>query len=138
MPAKWTAKFKSLVEAVLFRGEEGAADSTQKLSFRAIVAVQIISRGVAAGASCIRWYCAFTAPPDRLQFLTTVSTLVFTTQMLPVFFLKRDYFREFVRFEFLIFGRMYIIKRPLLQRYIFTDKTNQPAVLAIKVVDNRK
>ena len=47
-------------------------------------------------------------------------------------------FGKFVCFEFLVLWRVRIVKSPLLQWNIFADKSNQPAILLIKILNNRK
>ena len=47
-------------------------------------------------------------------------------------------FGKFVYFELLIFWRMGIIESPLFEWYISADKTDQPAVLLIKILNNRE
>ena len=48
-------------------------------------------------------------------------------EKLPVLFDKGFNDRKFIYFEFLIFGRMGIIKGPLLEWNIFADKVQEPA-----------
>ena len=40
--------------------------------------------------------------------------------------------REFIGSEFVVFRGMGIIKSPLFERDIFADKSNEPAVLLVK------
>ena len=51
--------------------------------------------------------------------------------MLPVLLFKRDDLGEFICFELLVLWGAGIIKGPLLQRNISTDKSDEPAILAI-------
>ena len=46
--------------------------------------------------------------------------------------------REFINFELLVFGGMGIVKSPLLERDISTDKVYQPAVLLVTVLNYRE
>ena len=44
----------------------------------------------------------------------------------------------FINFELLVFEGMGIVKSPLLERDISTDKVNQPAVLLVKILNYRE
>lgn len=45
---------------------------------------------------------------------------------------------ELIHLEFLILGGMGIVKSPLLERNIFADKVDKPAVLLIKMMTQLK
>ena len=75
---------------------------------------------------------------DRF-YLEIVSVFKVRDQETPVPFLLDDLdFGKFVYFELLIFGGMGIIESPLFEWYISADKTDQPAVLLIKILNNRE
>jgi hypothetical protein len=95
-------------------------------------------RGIAAWACAGLRDIAFRPAADR-------------TDLLPItFFVVRDQFLvspvlpeisdegKLINFELLVFWRMGIIESPLLEGNIFADKADQPAVLLVKVLNNRK
>ena len=45
--------------------------------------------------------------------------------------------RKFINFELLVFRGMEIIKSPLLEKDIFIDKVNKPAVLLVNILNYR-
>ena len=136
MSAERAAKLKRLVETVVLRGEHRAADLAQELAFGTIVAVEVLGRGVTAGASRIGRNTAFAAPADRPELAAVVGALVFTPEVLPVLFLQGDDPWELIRFELLVLWGMCLIISPLLERDVSADKTEKPAFLIIKIIDD--
>ena len=125
-------------EAAFRRRKSGSTDLTEELAFGAVIPVKKRFRGVTAWAGAVVRDVTFRAATDGADFLTIT------------FFVVRDKFfvspvlaevgnqREFINLEFLVFGGMGIIKSPLLERNISADKADQPAVLLVKVLNNRK
>ena len=66
-----------------------------------------------------------------------VAPKVVLEEKLPVLFDEGFDMRQFIDFELLIFGRMGILIGPLLERDISADKVDQPAVLLVKMLNNR-
>ena len=57
---------------------------------------------------------------------------------LPILFDKGPDAWEFVNLKLLILWRMGIVIGPLLKWYISADKIDQPAVLLVKILNNRE
>ena len=112
------------------------ADLAQELAFGTVVAVEVLGRSVTAGAVRIGRDPAFAAPADRLQFTPVVRALVFAPEVLPVLFLQGDDPWELIRFELLVLWGMCLIISPLLERDVSADKTEEPALLVIKIIDD--
>lgn len=75
-------------------------------------------------------------PADGFQYFSIMRGWVFIDDFFPREFRERLLNnRKLIYFELLIFGRMGVVKGPLLQRYIFADKDYQPAILLIKILD---
>lgn len=71
--------------------------------------------------------------------LNIVAVFKVRNEETPVpFMLDDQYFWKLVHFKFLIVWRMGIIESPLLERDISSDEVEQPAVLLVKVLNNRK
>ena len=89
-----------------------------------VVFIKIRFRSIAARAGTVIRYVAFRATVDRADFFTVpffeVRDEVFVIPVLP----KVSDQRELVDLEFLVLWRMGIIKSPLLERDISTDKLN--------------
>ena len=136
MSAERAAKLKRLVETVVLRGEHRAADLAQELAFGTIVAVEVLGRGVTARALRIGRNTAFAAPANRPELAAVVGALVFTPEVLPVLFLQGDDPWELIRFELLVLWGMCLIISPLLERDVSADKTEKPAFLIIKIIDD--
>ena len=113
------------------------AGLTKALSFGAVIAVNVVDGGVAAGTAKARRKITILPAPDWRQVTAVVASLVFHPEMLPVFFLNGNNDRQLIRFEFLVFWGSGVIESPLFKGNIFADKRNQPAVLAIKVIHDR-
>ena len=84
------------------------------------------------------WDVAFLTSGDGFD-LNTVAAIKVRNQETPVPLMLDDLdFWKFVHFELLIFWRMGIVESPLLARDISADKVYQPAVLLVKILNNRK
>ena len=73
---------------------------------------------------------------SKTMFVIT-PFIVFEKEQI-VLFDKGLYDGKLVNFELFVFGRERIIKSPLLERDISANEVDQPAVLLIKVLNNRK
>jgi hypothetical protein len=91
------------------------------LSLRAIILVEIRHRGIATRTGAVLRNITFRAPINRLNHITITELVVFLKPLIFNSFVM-DYFRKDICFEFLVFRRMAVIKGPLLQRDIFSDK----------------
>ena len=103
-----------------------------------VIPVKIRLWGATGGAGAVFRDVAFLTSGDGFYF-ELVSVFKVRDQETPVpFLLDGLNFWEFVHFELLIFWRMGIIESPLLERDISADKVYQPAVLLVKILNNRK
>ena len=119
-------------------GTEGlGTDFAPILSITAIVIVDKVMGCTAQRTDNIFRDRAAVSALNRLNRFAILPEVVFQEE-LPVLFDKGSDAREFVNFEFVIFGRVGIVKGPLLERDVSADKTNQPAVLLVKILNNRK
>jgi hypothetical protein len=64
---------------------------------------------------------AFGAPINRFNHFIVRESVVFQEPLIFNGFVADD-FGKHIRFEFLVLGRMAVVKSPLLQRDIFSDK----------------
>lgn len=109
-----------------------------QLSGFAVIPVKIRLWSATGGTGAVFRDVAFLTSGDRF-YLEIVSVFKVRDQETPVPFLLDDLdFGKFVYFELLIFWRMGIIESPLFEWYISADKTDQPAVLLIKILNNRE
>ena len=103
-------------------GREGlSADFALVLAIAAVVIIDKEMRGTAQGADDILRDGLSVSPLDRFQRFAVAPEIVFKEE-LPVLFDKGSDTWEFIYFEFLIFGRVGVVKRPLLERDISADK----------------
>ena len=124
-------------KAVVIRGEVSITDLAFDLSFDPVVAVEVGLWGIATGTGAILRNIAFLTPGNRLDFLV-IPVFKVGDEELPVpSILVELNFWEIIRFKLLVFWRMGIIKGPLPKRDISTDKTDQPAILLVKVLNDR-
>jgi hypothetical protein len=65
-----------------------------------------------------------------------MRALVITHEILPVTMSDWNDLREFIGFELLLFWRFRIIRGPLFQRDIFTDKSKKITILFVKVLNH--
>ena len=122
-----------------FPGREPCGtDLAEKLSSGTVVPVKEWFGGITAGAGAVIRDVALRAPADRTDFPAVAFFIVrdeiFVSPVLPEVGNKR----EFVNPELLVFGGMGIIKSPLLKRDVSADKTEQPAVLLVKRLNERE
>ena len=109
-----------------------------QLSGLAVIAVKIRLRGTAGRAGAVLRDVTFFASGDRF-YLNIVAVFKVRDEETPVPFMMNDLdFWKLVHSKFLIVWRMRIIKSPLLEGDISADKVYQPAVLLIKILNNRK
>ena len=107
------------------------------LSFFTIVLVEIRLGSIAARACAVIRNVTILATINRLYFLAVLPFKVRNVvQVIPFFIM--DNLWEFINPEFLIFGRMRIIKRPLLKRNISADEAKKPADLFLLVLSYAK
>ena len=132
-----TAQFHGR-EAVLVRGESCSTDFTEKLVFGAVVFVEKRLRGITAGTGAVIGDVTFRAAADGSDLLTIalfkVRDEIFVSPVLPEVGNKR----EFINLELLVLRGMGIIKSPLFEGDVSADKSNQPAVLLIKGLNERE
>ena len=115
------------------------ADLAQKLVFLlTIVPHEIVHRGITGRAGTVlRDITLYSAEYRTYGFV--IALMVIRDEILPVPVLLIGYdFREFINLEFLVLGRMGIIKSPLLERDVSTDKVNKPADLFMLVLNELK
>ncbi|EEG95871.1 hypothetical protein ROSEINA2194_00254 [Roseburia inulinivorans DSM 16841] len=107
------------------------------MSFFTIVLVEIRLGSIAARTCAVIRNITILATINRLYFLAVLPFKVRNVvQVIPFFVM--DNLWEFINLEFLIFGRMRIVKRPLLKRNISADKVKKPADLFLLVLNNVK
>ena len=100
-----------------------------------VITIKIRLWGTAGRAGAVFRDVAFLTSGDGF-YLNTVPAFKVRDQETPVPFLLDDLdFGKFVYFELLIFWRMGIVESPLLERDISADEVDEPAVLAIKVLN---
>ena len=80
-------------------------------------------RGTAQGAEDMLRDGLSVSPSDRFEGFGVAPEIVFKEE-LPVLFDKGSDTWEFIHFKFLIFGRVGVVKSPLLERDIFADKSD--------------
>ena len=104
------------------RREPGVTDFAEKLSFGTIILVKEGFRSITTRTATAVRDITGRMTADGKDFFAiaffVVRDKVFVSPVLPV---VRDQ-RKFIDFEFLVFGRMRIIKSPLLERNVSTDK----------------
>ena len=109
-----------------------------QLSSFSVIAVKIGLWGTAGRAGAVLGDVAFLTSGDGF-YLNTVAVIQVRNQETPVPLMLDDLdFWKFVHFELLIFWRMGIIESPLLKGDISADEVDQPAVLLVKILNNRK
>ena len=136
--AMGTPEGEVLGEAVFVRRKVGIANLAFKLPGLAVIAVKIRPRGTAGRAGAVLRDVTFFASGDRF-YLNIVAVFKVRDEETPVPFMMNDLdFWKLVHSKFLIVWRMRIIKSPLLEGDISADKVYQPAVLLIKILNNRK
>ena len=112
------------------------ADLAQKLAFLpAVVPHEIVNRGVTGRAGTMFWNITLYSAEYR-TYGFVIALLVIRDEILPVPVLLIGYdFRKLINLELLVLRRMGIIKSPLFERNISTDKVNKPADLFMLVLN---
>ena len=115
------------------------ADLAQKLAFLpAVVPHEIVNRGVTGRAGTMFWNITIAMPENRLNGFV-ITLFVVRNEILPVpFLLIENDFWKLINLELLVLRRMGIIKSPLLERDVSTDKVNKPADLFMLVLNKLK
>ena len=109
-----------------------------QLSGFSVIAVKIRLWGTAGRTGAVFRDVAYLTSGDGF-YLNTVPALKVRNQETPVpLMLDELDFWKFIHFKFLIFGRMGIIESPLLKGDISADEVDQPAVLLVKILNNRE
>ena len=118
-----------------FRRKPGRTDLAEELAFGAVILVKERFRGVTAWAGAVVRDIAFRASADGTDFLA-IAFLVVRDKLFvsPVLAEVGDQ-REFINLELLVLRGMGIIESPLFERDISADEVDEPAVLAIKVLN---
>ena len=116
-------------------------DFAQDLAFRAIVLIKVRHWSITARTFAVFTDITFGTSSDRLNWLIGIliapGKIEHKILIIPRFNIVKNE-RKLINFKFLIFGRMGIIKSPLLERDIFADKVNKEAVLLIKLLNKFK
>ena len=122
-------------KTIFLRRKVGFTNFAANLPGFTIVTVEIRLRSATAGAAKILWDITRFMAGNGLNHLS-VSEFVIRDQEtpIPVVLMNLD-FGQSVHLKFLIFWRMRIVESPLLKRDVSADKTDQPAVLLIKVLN---
>ena len=111
-------------EPAVLSGEFSSTDFTEDLSFGTVVFIEEGFGSITARTGTVIRDVALRTAADRADFLTitffVVGNEVLVSPVLP----KVGDKRELINLELLIFGRMGIIKSPLLKRDISADKLN--------------
>ena len=133
-----TSQGELLSEAVFVRGKVCIAYLAFQLSGLAVITVKIRLWGAAGGAGAVLRNVTFFAAGDRF-YLNIVAAFKVRDEETPVPFMMDDLdFWKLVHSKFLIVWRMGIIESPLLERNISADQVYQPAVLLVKILNNRE
>ena len=115
------------------------ADLAQNLAFLlAIVPHEIVNRGITCRTCTVFWNIAFYSA-EYWTYGFVIAMLVIRDEILPVPVLLIGYdFRKLINLEFLVLWRMGIVKSPLFERDISTNKINKPADLFMLVLNELK
>lgn len=104
--AMGAAQGKEFGKAVLIRGEGGITDLALNLSLSPVVAVKVGHWSITAGTGAVLWDIAFHMSGNRFDFYVVPIFKVGDEELPVPFILVELYFREFIRFEFLILRRV--------------------------------
>ena len=117
-----TPQIGRFCETTFAWGKFCIADFAHHLSFGTIVTVKVIVWSSATRADRVLRNTTGRTAAYRFDFLV-VSFFVVRNQVFvsPLLFEVSNQ-REFINFEFLIFGRVRIVKSPLLKRKVSTNK----------------
>lgn len=108
------------------------------MSFGTIIFIKKRFRGITAGAGTVVRDVAFGSAADRTDLLTITFFKVREQFFISPVLSEVGDKREFINLELLVLWGVGIIKSPLFQRDISADKVNQPAVLLVKVLNERE
>ena len=124
MPAVRTAQAEGREAVAFFGRETGITDLTEKLSFTAVVLVEVDGRGLTSGTGAFFRDDGIRASGNGLNGLA-VAFLPVGYQILisPVLIIGLD-LGEFIDFELLVPWGMGIIESPLFERDISADKVD--------------
>ena len=115
------------------------ADLTQNLAFLlAIIPHEIVHRGITCRAGTVFWNITLHSAKYR-AYGFVVALLIISDEIFPVPVLLVGYdFRKLINLELLVLWRMGIIKSPLLEWDVSTDKVNKPVDLFMLVLNKLK
>ena len=109
-------------KTAFIRREAGVTDFAEKLPFGAIILIEERFRSITTRTTTVVRDIAGRVTADGKNLLAiaffVVRDKIFVSPVLPV---VRDQ-RKLINLELLVFGRMRIIKSPLLERDVSTDK----------------
>ena len=137
IPAVGTAQFHG-GEAAFIRREPGGADFAEELAFGTIVFVQKGFWRITPGAGAGVWDITFGPAADRADLLAIAFFVVRDKFLVSPVLSEIGNKGELINLELLVFWGIGIIKSPLPEGDISADEVNQPAVLLIKILNNRK
>ena len=121
VPAMRTSKFQRRKAIVLWR-KFGIADFTKNLTFRTIVFIEKWFRCITARTGTMLGNIAFGTSMNGLNFLTIAFFIVRKKVFVIPTLSKISEERKLVYFVFLIAWRVRVIKCPLFEREISTNK----------------
>jgi hypothetical protein len=126
-----TLEGKAFGKTVLIRREEGCTDLAHQLTGLSVVTVQIRLGSLADGTGAILRDVAFRPTLNRFDRLAVFPSIV-VVEVFPVPFLVMvDNLRQLIHLELLVLWGVGIIKGPLFERDVLTDKVYQPDILLI-------
>ena len=122
-------------EPAVLPGEFSSTDFTENLSFGTVVFIEEGFGSITARTGTVIWDVALRTAADRADFLTITFFVVGNEVLVVPVLAEVGDKRELINLELLIFGRMGIIKSPLLERDISANKIDEPTVLLVKVLN---
>lgn len=125
-------------EAAFGGGKPGGTDLAEELAFGAVILVKERFRGVTAWAVAVVRNIAFRAAADGADFFAVALFVVWDEFFVSPVLAEVGDQREFIDFELLVLWGMGIVKSPLFKRDVSANEVNQPAVLLIKILNNRE
>lgn len=137
VPAMGTVQLQGR-ETIFVRGERSITGLAQELPFGTIVLVEKRFRGIAARAGAVVRDVAFRAVSDRPDLLAVALFVVRDEIFVRPVLAEVCNQREFINFELMVLWGMGIIKGPLFERDISANEVEHPAILLVKVLNDRK
>ena len=125
-------------EAAFGGGKPGSTDLAEELAFGAVILVKERFGGITAWAGAVVRDIAFRTASDGADLLTVAFFVVGDEIFVSPVLAEVSNQRKFIDPKLLVFRGMGIIKSPLLEWDISADKIDQPAVLLIKILNNRE